>query len=98
MAEVIAVAIGRTKVRMPVIESREFTEAIARRVTERLAEMEEKAERVDTQGFALRAAFEFAAEAALLREEQRDTERDLVRAIDGIADRIGRIVTAMEGE
>lgn len=73
------VEVGGVKLALPVFQDRETTLRIVEEVNKRLAEIESESQRIDTQAFALEAAFSFAAQAAELEQhKQRETSEVLV--------------------
>jgi len=89
----VEVVLGRARVSVPLYRDAETTREIAARVNERLEEIEEATGRVDTQAFALIAAYMFAAdEDRMTRERGEETQELLVRldkvctALRGLAD------------
>lgn len=73
------VEVGGVKLTVPVFQDRETTLGIVEQVNQRLAEIESKSQRIDTQAFALEAAFSFAARAAELEQNtRRETSEVLV--------------------
>ena len=70
---------NRTKVRIaektitvPIYHDRRTTLRLAKRLDERIQEIEKASERIDTQAFALEAALSFAAELAAAEQERED--------------------------
>ena len=85
--------IGGRTVKVPVFEDVHTTRELAKKVSERLAEVEKAADRIDTQTFALITAMSFAHEAeALAHERESDTE-ELLRRLDDVSKRL----RALEG-
>ncbi len=80
--------IGNISVRLPIVENVATTELLVQAVEQRLKDFEAEAGRVDTQLFALQTAFDFAAEAYRLRQEQERAEKELIKALDGVATRL----------
>ena len=74
----VDVQIGGLTVRVPMYASIEDTRAIVEAVNSRLGQLEAKSGKVNTQAFALQAAYEFAIESVQLRDEVAKTEADIV--------------------
>jgi len=84
--------IANVKLRLPVFRDKQATLALADEVTARIAAMEESAGRVDSQAFALQAAFAYAME---LEAEQADRDKDtreLLKVLDGIATQLNALL------
>jgi len=85
-SEQITVRIAGYELTVPVFEDEATTRQIAKRVSQRIREIEAQSRRVDTHMFALRAAYSYACDLAALRNEAAEDEREFLR----IADQIGR--------
>jgi len=84
--------IGNVTLNLPIYRDKQTTQALAESVSEVVAEIEASADRIDTQAFALRAAYTFAYRLKEL-EEQNDADlRELLKALDGTASALQRIV------
>lgn len=83
--EYIEARIANVKLRLPVYRDKQTTLELAEEVTALIGEMEEKAGRVDSQAFALQAAFAYAAELHAERAERDQDTRELLKVLDGIA-------------
>lgn len=79
------VRIGSIPVTLPIHIDMETTGILARQVEERLKRIEDESDIIDTQRFAVQAAYEFAAELYDLEEMQEQDTRDLVKALERIA-------------
>lgn len=88
MSDNTVVELGHARLLVPIVENEETTRKIAQRVTDRLKGIEGTSERLDTYAFALRAAFEFAAELHAVQEERGEDQRDMTRCLDRILTRI----------
>ncbi len=84
----INVKIANATVSVPVYEDEETTRQIARMVTDRIQAIEESAGRIDSQAFALRAAYEFATALHDARREQQADEQQIATALDAVATRL----------
>ena len=78
-------SLGESPSNCPYREDEATTQEIARRVNERIQTIEAASTRIDTQRFALQAAFSLAADLHLLETKVREDERELLRALDQIA-------------
>lgn len=83
---------GKAKVRirsipvtLPIHIDMETTGILAREVEERLKRIEDDSDIIDTQRFAIQAAYEFAGELHDLEARQEQDTRDLVKALERIA-------------
>ena len=92
----IKVKLGNAEIQLPLYQDEKTSKQIAQRVTERLKRIEEESDRIDTHAFALRAAFEFAAEAHAIQQEADDDTREIGVALDAIATRLKEIVAEFE--
>ena len=84
----VDVQIGGITVRVPMYGSMEDTRAIVEAVNSRLGELEAKSGKVNTQAFALQAAYEFAIESVQLREEVAKAEDDIVGVVQDLTRRL----------
>lgn len=84
----INVKIANATVSVPVYEDEETTRQIARMVTDRIQAIEESAERIDSQAFALRAAYDLAAALHDARREQQANEQHIAATLDAVATRL----------
>lgn len=86
--------IANVKLRLPVYRDKQTTLELAEAVTARIARMEEQAGRVDSQAFALQAAFALAAELHAEQAERDQDTRDLLKVLDGIVTQLNRLLEA----
>jgi hypothetical protein len=89
----MAVTIANMKVQVPLYVDESTTQSIAERVSERVRAIEGRYGRIDNLGFALRAAFEFAAELNEAEEAAEDDGRELRTALSAIATRLQELRT-----
>lgn len=82
------VRIHKVPITVPVVESQAVTEALVAQLSERLATIEEEAERVDTQAFAIRAAFDYLVELHQIRQENERDQKELMVALSALTDRL----------
>ncbi len=96
MPEYITLKIANVTLPVPVYIDEKTTRAVAQRVSERIKAVEESFGRVDTQGFALRAAYEFATELHAL-QLQSDTETQEVNtALSALATRLQELANEFQ--
>ena len=88
--EMIQAKIANVTLRLPVYRDKKTTLALAKEVGEVVASMEANADRIDSQAFALRAAFEFARRLKALEDKDADDEIALIKALDGTASALQR--------
>lgn len=84
--------IAGTVLDLPVVQDEAHTAAIADKVTERFREIEAASPRIDTQAFALQAAFSFAAELERISTERDEETRELVHALAELAGRLETLI------
>ncbi len=87
-AKLTEVVIAGLNLKVPACETREATEALVARVHAKLKDLESRSSKVNTQAFALQAAYEFAMEAAELGQAYADAESRMVKSIQAIQDRV----------
>ena len=88
LTEIIDVTIANKRVRVPVCGDPATTEKVAEKVTRRVHQIEEDYGRVNTQEYALRAAFEFAAELEALHSARAEETRALTKRLQQILSRL----------
>lgn len=77
--------------RVPVAGDEKTTEAIVEDLNNRLAIIEENAERVDTLGFALRLAYDLASELHQAKSQSDADLRDTLKALDQLQSRLNQL-------
>lgn len=82
------VQIAGLNLRVPKFRSEEATNALVERVNAKLKDLESHSTKVNTQAFALQAAYEFAVEVAELKEAYAVTETRFVESIKEIEERV----------
>lgn len=92
MEEFVQARIAKVNLRLPIYRDRQTTLAIAEEVSARVAEMEEEAGRIDSQAFALQAAFAYAAELHAEKAERETDNRELLKVLDRIAGQLARML------
>jgi cell division protein ZapA (FtsZ GTPase activity inhibitor) len=90
--------IANVKLRLPVYRNKQATLDLADEVSALIASMQEKAGRVDSQAFALLAAFALAAELHAERAGREQDARDLLKVLDTIATQLERLVAQRGGD
>lgn len=95
--DLIAVKLGKVTLQVPLVDDDEkTTRDIAAKITQRLNDIEKASPRIDTQGFALRVAYEYAAKAHALAADLEDANRQFLRALGEMNDRLTGILDAYE--
>lgn len=84
--------VAKVNLRLPIYRDRQTTLSIADAVTARVAEMEAEAGRIDSQAFALQAAFAYAAELHAEQAERDADTRELLKVLDRIAGQLARLL------
>lgn len=90
--EKIKVKVAGMTVVLPVHEDMDTTAKIVAEVEKRLARIEDESDVVNTQQFAIQAAYEFAAK---LHEEEcrhREDERDMIKALEQLSSQLKQLV------
>ena len=89
----------RTKVRIagktitvPVYRDRRTTLRLAKRLDERIQEIEKASSRIDTQAFALEAAISFAAELADAEQEREEETTQVFNDLDSLSKTLDQLV------
>lgn len=93
--EFVQARVAKVNLRLPVYRDEATTLSIADEVTAKVAALEAEAGRIDSQAFALQAAYAFAV---ALRQEKAGREEDnkeLLKALDRIA---GQLRNMLETE
>ena len=83
---------------LPIYRDAASTLALAEEVGALVASMEAGAGRIDSQAFALRAAYEFARRLKSLEAENEADHRELVKALDGTASALTKLVETFDDE
>lgn len=78
--------------RVPLAGDAATTEAIAEDLKNRLAVIEENAERVDTLGFALRLAYDLAVELHHTKAQSDADLRDTLKSLDQLQTRLSHLL------
>ncbi|MBI4559755.1 MAG: hypothetical protein HY706_19365 [Candidatus Hydrogenedentes bacterium] len=84
-SETLDARVGGVLMAVPIVRDLETTRNIIDIVNRRLAEIEAESTKIDTQLFALQAATGFAADFRELQEERAGEQRELARALQGLA-------------
>lgn len=88
--------VAKVNLRLPIYRDKQTTLAIAEAVTTRVAEMEAEAGRIDSQAFALQAAFAYAVELHAEKADREADTRELLKVLDRIAGQLARLLEANE--
>lgn len=91
--ELMEVTLAGVRLRVPVYLDPETTLAIAERVNDRIKAIEAASTRIDSQAFALTAAFEFATELHAANAERDQDHRDLTKRLNALTSRLDTILT-----
>ncbi len=90
--ENMKVTIARTTIQVPVVVDEETTLKLVEQITDRIAAMEAHANRIDSQAFALQAAFGFAADLHFAKEDHAEETREVTLALQRLIDTLGEIL------
>lgn len=82
---------GKT-IEVPVYGDSQLTQKLAARVNQRLKEIEERADRIDTQAFALETALAFAAELEEVREESNADRKAMLAELDRLSKTVDKLI------
>lgn len=96
--DVIRTKIANVSLNLPVYRDKKSTLELAEEVEAVVAGMEADAARIDSQAFALLAAYEFARRLKVLEDENDADLRELLKALDGVASTLQRLVAAYDEE
>ncbi len=88
----IKVRIAGKNISVPVYRDRRTTLQLAKRLDERIQEIEKASDRIDTQAFALEAAIAFAAELADAEQEHEDETAEVFRDMDRLSETLDKLV------
>lgn len=86
------VRIANASIEVPVFQDQETTLEIAHHVTAQVQAIEKSYGRIDTQAFALRAAFDLAVELEQIRRNAEQESRDMIMALDELVTRLKDLV------
>ncbi|MCC6797478.1 MAG: cell division protein ZapA [Candidatus Hydrogenedentes bacterium] len=84
----VEVQIAGMNLRVPKGETADTPTALVNKVHAKLKELESRSTKVNTQAFALQAAYEFALEVAELKDAYAATESRLVESIEALHERV----------
>ena len=87
----VDVKLGGLSLRVAPFGSPERTQDIVAAVNARLKELEAASPKVNTQAFALQAAYEFACQLAEWQDRLEDEEAQIVGAIAGVAAQVNAL-------
>ena len=88
--------IANAKISVPLHKDANTSKKISEEVSERIREIEDETGRIDTQAYALRAAFEFAAKAHAQQEGHEKDIAEFIKALDAIQSRLREIGEAFK--
>ena len=94
----LRVKIGNHTVDVPIYKDTESTKKLAFEIGEKLGEIEASSQRIDTQAFAIRTAYAYAAELEEAREAAKVDDRELVKALDAIMTRLRKLLDGIDSE
>jgi len=77
---------------VPIVKDQETTAAIVQTVNERLRQIEAQSAKINTQHFALLAAYSFASEVEELRQQANDHEREFLTELDVLLTKLKAIL------
>lgn len=84
----VEVRLGGLNIRVPMYSNHDSTAGLVEMVNAKLLQLEANSSKVNTQVFALQAAYEFARECAILRNDLADAEAQFIAALENLASRI----------
>jgi cell division protein ZapA (FtsZ GTPase activity inhibitor) len=92
----VAVRIGNVNLEVPVYQDEAATRALAKELSERLAEIERASGRIDTPAFMLTLAYEYAIAAREAKAALANDTRDMLKALDALRERVQRLAGMLE--
>ena len=96
--DAIEVKLGRVQAKVPIYKTEEDTLRLVDLINERLLEIEAQSDRIDTQAFALKAAYAFAVEAAKSDDEREQDTHEFFAAVHAIAEGLQELLDQARGE
>ena len=88
----VEVRIANIPLKVRPYQSPEKTKAIAEQITEQVRAIEKTSGKIDTQAFALQAAYELAVELDIQRQRSAAETQELLRAVSMMADRLEALI------
>ena len=88
----IKVKLAGKTIEVPVFGDSQLTQKLAARVNARIKEIEQRADRIDTQAFALEAALAFAAELETVREESEADRKAVYAELDRLSRSVEKLI------
>ncbi|MDZ4861758.1 MAG: cell division protein ZapA [Candidatus Hydrogenedentes bacterium] len=92
----VEVSLGGLTLRVPAYESTEKTQDIADEINSRLKLLETSSSKINTQAFALLAAYEYAKATRELRDEMASVQKRLAERVGGVTMRIDDLTRIIE--
>ena len=86
---------GKT-IEVPVYGDSQLTQKLAARVNQRLKEIEQRAQRIDTQAFALETALAFAAELEEVRGESEADRKAMLAELDRLSKTVDKLIRELK--
>jgi len=87
----IQLKVGSLPLPIPIYDDERTTRQIVKQVNDRLRQIEDESERVDTLAFALQAAVAFAADLHRARAEHAEENKDILVALHAIVESLRHI-------
>ena len=87
----VKVKLGGKTVEVPIYRDMKATQKLAERLNERLKTIEAESGRIDTQAFALEAAYRFAAEAQRLEDDASADRTETLKELDRLSKAIDKL-------
>jgi len=88
----IKVKLGGKSLEVPVYRDMRATQKLIERLNQRLKDIEAQSGRIDTQAFALEAAYTFAVEAQRLADDVEAERHETVKELDRLSKAVDKLV------
>jgi cell division protein ZapA (FtsZ GTPase activity inhibitor) len=86
------IKIANMSLQVPIYQDTQTTQKIAKQISTVLADIEKKSPRIDTQAFALQAAFEYATLLHQSKIEAESDTKELLMALDEVVSRLRNLL------
>ncbi len=89
--------VANVRLRVAVFRDEATTRRLLERLEKRVREIESQSPRINTQAFAIQAAFEYLTQLEDARAGENELNKDLLRSLDGLATKLQELVEEFRG-
>ena len=92
------ISIAGVTLTVPIHKNKQHTQRVVADIEKRLKDIQDRSRRIDTQAFALQAAYELAVELDRTTQSRRETAEQILDTLQDILQTLDELIAASQGQ